>query len=142
MGSKYMFFGGVSLVLLWALSVAGAIAVLPSWTAADPEYEEGVLTRGGRSLMRARILLGSGCAVIWICTSLGHALTNSNDVPFGFWEHHPAFLQALLLLADLFLISSAFLARHARGDKPWILQLATAIMAIACISVSIMLYLL
>ncbi|MGB7266136.1 MAG: hypothetical protein WBC92_11535 [Terracidiphilus sp.] len=139
MGSKYMFFGAASLVLLWTLSVAGAIAVLPSWNVAEPEYEEGVLTRGGRYLVGARILLTAGCGVIWICTFLGHAFTGSLDVPFGFWEHHPVALQILLLAADLLLIVSGFVARQARGSKVWILQLATAIMAIASILSSVLL---
>jgi hypothetical protein len=137
MGSKYMFFGAASFMLLWTLSAVGVAALLPSWTATEPEYEEGVVTRGGRHLVQARAWLTAGCGVIWICTFLGHAFTNSSDVPFGFWEHHPRSLQILLLLADLFLISSGFLARQARGSRPWILQLATAIMAIASVLSSI-----
>ncbi len=83
MGDRYMLFGADSFFFLWALSIAGGIAVVPSWAGAEPELKEGVLTRGGRFLVQARALLTGGCMVFWICTILGHALTDSNGGLFG-----------------------------------------------------------
>lgn len=128
---KYMFFGAASFLLLWALSVAGALAVLPSWTVAKPEHGEGVVTPGGKRLNRSRALLTAGCGVIWICTLMGHALTGSNETAFGFWERHPPALQILVFIAGILWIISSFFSWNARGSKPWILQVGTSAMAIA-----------
>lgn len=118
-----------SFIVLWMLYIAGAIAVLPSWASAEPDCEEGAITRGGRCLVWARVLLTFGCAVVWICTFLGHALTGPSGITFGFWQSHPVLLQKLLLLADSILAVSVVFAWKAHGSGKRILHVAAPIMA-------------
>jgi hypothetical protein len=137
MGDPYMLFGATSFFFLWTLSVAGGIGVLLSWIYVEPEFEEGVLTRGSRCLVRARALLTLGCMVFWICTFLGQALTDSKDGLFGFWQKHPVLLPTLLFFADIPLIVSIVFAFQGRGSGRWVLSIATPIIAVACVAASI-----
>ena len=138
---EYAFFGMGAFFLLWMLSVAGGIAVLLSWAYVEPEFEEGILTRGGRCLVRARALLTVGCVVFWICTFLGHALTDSKStVLFGFWQNHPVILVTLFFLTNIPLIISAVFAWQACGSGRLILRIATPVIAVASIAASCVLY--
>ncbi|MDR3574277.1 MAG: hypothetical protein P4L50_10465 [Anaerolineaceae bacterium] len=130
---RYALFGMGSFFLLWMLSVVGGIAVLLIWVNTEPELDKGVLTRGGHYLVRARALLTIGCVVFWICTILGHALTNSSDVTFGFWQKHPLVLDILFFLADSVLIASVVFAWQSRGEGEWMLRIATLMIAAASI---------
>lgn len=139
---QYAFFGMGSFFILWMLSVAGGIGVLLSWICVEPEYdEEGVLTRGSLCSVRARALLTAGCMVFWICTLLGHVLTDTSDITFGFWQHHPVLLQALLFLDDALMITTVAFAWQGRGSGRWILWIASPIIAAASIVGSIVLWL-
>jgi hypothetical protein len=143
MSPEYTFFYLIAFVALWVLSVAGGIAVLVSWSYVDPEYdEEGVLTRSSLFLVRARALLTAGCMVFWICTLLGHALTDSNGTTlFGFWQNHALLLVTLFFLADIFLIAAVVFAWQARGSGKWILWIAPSVIATASIVGSCVLFL-
>jgi uncharacterized membrane protein len=139
---QYALFGMASSCLLWMLSVVGGIAVLLSWIYIEPEYdEECLLTRGSHCSVRARALLTVSCMVFWICTFLGHALTGTSDITFGFWQHHPALLATPLFLVDMLLIASVIFAWQARGSGRWILWIATPIITLASLVGSIVLYL-
>lgn len=140
MFSQNDFFDIGAFFALWALSVIGIIAVLPSWTSVEPEYEEGVLTRAGDLLVWARILLTVGCAVFWTCTLIGYILNGPNDLTFKFWLHHPAVLKVLFILVALMLIGSAVYAWQGRGARRWILSVAASVMAIATIFASSLLF--
>jgi len=147
MAPAYTFFYLVSFVLLWVPSVAGGIAVVLSWTNLKTEFdEEGVLTRDSRCLVRARTWLTVGCTVFWICTFLGYALTgfltdSNRTIDFGFWQEHFVLLLALFLLADLLLTPSVVFAWQARGNRKWILRIATLIITVAAIASTVLLFL-
>ena len=143
MFSKYAFFNIAAGLVLWGLSIVGAIATLPCWTATEPEYDEGVKSPGGRRLVRARIFMTAGCVAVWICTFLGQTLSGSNDLPglpFGFWQDHPVLLQCLFFPIDAFFAAAVFLAFQVRGRRTWIVQLATSIMAVASFLGSVILW--
>ena len=128
--------------LLWALSVSGGIPALLSWIFIERKYEEdGLLTRGSYCAVRARALFTAGCAVFWICTILGHALTDSSrGLLFSFWQGHPALLVVSFFAADLLLIASVVFAWQARGKGSWILWIATPFIAVASMAASYLLY--
>ena len=143
MFSRYAFFNVGALFVLWGLSTAGVIAALPVWTAAEPEYDEGVQSPSGRRLARARILMTAGCAAVWICTCLGQTLSGSKDLPdlpFGFWQDHPVLLQRLFFPIDAAFAAAVFLAFQARGRGAWIVRVATSIMAVAAFLGSVLLW--
>jgi hypothetical protein len=126
-----------SVLLLWALSVGGGIAVLLSWIYVESEYDgEGLLTRGSLYSIRARALLTFGCMVFWICTFLGYALTDSRGLIFGFWLAHPVLLVTLFFFADLLLIISVVFAWRASGSGRWILRIASPVIAVVSIYAS------
>lgn len=128
---QHAFLGMAAFIVLWMLSLIGAVVILPSWLSTEPEYEEGAVTPGGRYLVWARMLLTIGCIVVWACTMCGHLLTGPNDVTFGFWQNHATLLQASLVLTGSIFVFSMFLVRKSRGSRQWILWLATSVMATA-----------
>jgi hypothetical protein len=140
---KYAFFNVAAALVLFWLSVVGAIAALPGWIATEPEYDDGVQSPGGRCLARARIFMTAGCGAVWICTFLGLALSGSKELAgltFGFWQDHPVVLQGLFFPIDAAFAASVFFATQARGRRAWIVQVATPIMAIASILGSVFLW--
>lgn len=142
MSRESTFFYLYALFLLWVLSLGGGIAAVLSWIYVDAEYdEEGLLTRDSHFLTRARILLTVGCAVFWVCTILGHALSGSGSAAdFGFWQDHPMLLVTLFFLADILLITSAVFAWQARGGSRWILSIATPVLASSSVVASFVLF--
>ena len=76
--------GMASFFLLWVLSVIGAFAVVPSWAYPEPEYEEGVLTSGGRCMSRARLLLTSGALYSGFAWSSATRLKETADLYLSF----------------------------------------------------------
>jgi hypothetical protein len=117
--------GMASFFLLWVLSVIGAFAVVPSWAYTEPQYEEGVLTSGGRCMSRARLLLTLGCLVFWVCLVIGYALEGDSGPVFEFWQDHSLILIASLYYADILLIALVVFAWQARGSGKWILWIAS-----------------
>jgi hypothetical protein len=139
---RYAFFNMGAIVVLWGLKVIGALAALPSWIATEPEYEEGQRTVGGRRLVWSRVSLTAGCVAVWACTLLGCVVKGpkSPSLDFGFWQDYPVALQALFFPIDAAFVASVFFATQARGRGRLILLIAAAIMAIASMAGSVLLW--
>lgn len=92
---RYAFFNLGAIIVLWGLTVIGAVASLPSWIATEPEHEEGVRTIGGRRLAWSRVSLTAGCVAVWVCTFLGCVVKGPKSpfLDFGFWQDYPVALQ-------------------------------------------------
>jgi hypothetical protein len=139
---KYAFFDVAAGLVLCGLTIIGAVAALLGWIATKPEHKEGVRTIGGRRLARSRVSLTAGCVAVWACTFLGCVVTGpkSPSLAFGFWQDYPVALQTLFFPIDAAFVASVFFAAEARGRGRLILLIATAILAVASLAGSTLLW--
>jgi hypothetical protein len=135
MGGWKGFLGDVCVICLWPLALIAIAAVLACVVFTEAEYEEGVLSRGGRQMVRSRVFLGLGCAIY--CLSLLPSLLSSSM--FDFWGKHGRILLVLMMGANVSLFIAMVYGFQSRGSGLWIIRIAPAFMAIASTMITLLL---
>jgi hypothetical protein len=122
----------VGFFYFWPLTLLTTLAVWACMSLTRPEIHDGVLTGGGKRLVRSRALLGICCALDYLLIALGVAFKSSSEpmLVLGFWDRHWHWFLALLLGAELSMLMAMILSFGARGSRRWILQTATVLLGI------------
>jgi hypothetical protein len=120
----------VGLFYLWPLTFLTIIAVFVCLIFTKPEYDDGVLTSGGKRLFRSRVFLGVGCAIYCLCIPLSEAIRNSVPVGGSFWNKFWPLFFALIIGAEISMLTAVIYGFGARGKRNWIVRVAPLIIAL------------
>jgi hypothetical protein len=123
----------VGFFYLWPLTFLATVAVWVCIGFTETESHGRVLTEGGKRMVRSRAFLGAGCAIYYLCISIG-VVFKSNDEPMlvlGFWVKHWHVFLALLAGTEISILIAAIYGFLARGRRSWIIRIATVLVALS-----------
>jgi hypothetical protein len=123
----------VGFFYFWPLALLATVAVCVCAAFTRPESLDGVLTEGGKRMVRSRVFLGAGCAMYYLCIAAGVAFKSADEpaLVLGFWvKHRHAFL-ALMGSAETALLVAAIYSFGARGSRSWIVRIATVLVVLS-----------
>jgi len=124
---------------LWPLALLTLAALVVCGAGTKAEHEEGVLSLGGKQMVRSRIALGAGCGIYCLCILMDFAFSNEKHSVFAFWAVNWQALLGAMAAANVSLLLAAVYGFHALGSGRWIIRTATACAAVA--STTLTLYL-
>jgi DMSO/TMAO reductase YedYZ heme-binding membrane subunit len=122
MGSGFGLSGAVGFFYLWPLIFLITVAVYVCIAYSKPESHDGMLTNGGKRMVRSRAFLGVGCAIYYLCISLGVAFKSADEpmLVLGYWDKHSQVFLALIIVAEVSLLIATVYSFRSRGRRNWI----------------------
>ena len=138
MGSGFGLSGAVGFFYLWPLIFLITVAVYVCIAYSKPESHDGMLTNGGKRMVRSRAFLGVGCAIYYLCISLGVAFKSVDEpmLVLGFWDKHWHVFQALIVGAESSILIAMIYGFRARGSRSWIIRIATVLIFVSSMFVT------
>jgi hypothetical protein len=129
----------LAFIYLWPVTIIALVALCVCGVCTEAEYEEGMLTSGGKLMVRSRIALVVCCGIYCLCLCLlvPFASENSPVIKFLF-IHWPALLIAIAGANVLSLLAAVY-GFQARGSGLRIIRIATAVAAIASTALTVLL---
>ncbi len=130
----------VGFFYLWPLMFLITIAVYVCLAYTKPESNGEVLTDGGKRMVRSRLFLGVGCAVYYLCVTLGVAFKSGGEpmLVLGFWDMHRDAFLTLIIGAQVSMLIATVYSFRARGHRTWVIQIATVLVAISSALVTLL----
>jgi hypothetical protein len=91
-------------------------------------------------MVRSRAFLGVGCAIYYLCISLGVAFKSADEpmLVLGYWDKHSQVFLALIIVAEVSLLIATVYSFRSRGRRNWIIQIATVLVAISSTFVTLL----
>jgi hypothetical protein len=120
----------VGLFYLWPLTFLAIIAVLVCLIFTKPEYDEGILTHGGKRLFRSRVFLSVGCAIYCLCIPFSEAIRNSDPLVGSFWNKFWPLFFAFIVGAEISMLTAVIYGFGSRGKRNWIVRVATLLITL------------
>ena len=138
MGSEFGLSNNVGFFYLWPLAFLAIVAVWVCMAYATTESHDGVMTDGGKRMVRSRAFLGVGCAIYYLCISLGVAFKSVDEpmLVLGFWDKHWHVFQALIVGAESSILIAMIYGFRARGSRSWIIRIATVLIFVSSMFVT------
>ncbi len=137
MGNEVLGIAGFT--FLWPLALITLAASIACGAYTEAEHEEGVLTFGGRRMIRSRIALGVSCGIYCLCLLLDFAFTGEKYSVFAFWGMHWQVLLIAMAGANVSSLFASVYGFQARGRGRWIIRTATSFVAIASTTLTLLL---
>jgi hypothetical protein len=119
------------LFYLWPLTFLAIVAVIVCIAFTKAEYDNGVLTHGGKRMIKVRLFLGISCAIYCLCIILANASTYWDQPTPGFrlYKHWHEFL-VLFILGELSTLIATIYSFRVRGNRSWMIQTAAVLVVI------------
>ena len=132
----------VGFFYLWPLTFLVTVAVWVCIDLTGAESHDGLLTEGGKRTVRSRMFLGAGCAIYFLCISLGVVFKSAEEpmLVLGFWDKHWHVFLALLAGAEVSILIATVYGFLARGKRSWIIRIATALVALSSTLVTLVFF--
>ena len=137
MSSYQEIFPGIAFFFLVPLAMIAAAALWVCITFPEAESQDGVLTDGGKRMVRSRVFLGIGGA-IYCLLLLGYAFAPDGVSMSAFWVTHWVIQLVLMVAADASTIIAVVYGLQVRGSRSWIIRVATIFLAIPSTVVTLM----
>ncbi|MGA2652994.1 MAG: hypothetical protein ABSF28_20940 [Terracidiphilus sp.] len=133
MGSGFGLSNDVGFLYVWPLTFLATAALWVCTGFTKTESLDGILTDGGKRMIRSRVFLGIGCAIYYLCIALGVAFKSIDEplLVLGFWDEHWHAFLTLILVAEVANLIAMIYGFRARGNRSWILQIATVLVVIS-----------
>ncbi len=140
MSSYQDIFPGIAFFFLVPLTLIAGAALWVCITFTEAESQDGVLTDGGKRMVRSRVFLGIGFAIYCVLL-LGYAFASGGVSMSAFWVEHWVIQLVLMVAADASTIVAVVYGFQVRGSRSWIIHVATILLAIPSTLVTLLLLL-
>ena len=130
MGSGWVNYWFIALVVVLLLSIISFIVLLACWNSVSAETDLWTITPAGKTLLRARNVFAAACGIIFAALFGVGEFDASDRSAFDRWcDAHPHSVPAVMVISAGLFFASACLAFQSKGDGRRLLMVCALVVA-------------